>query len=212
MIPPALDATTSANGGVLGSAARPTRGAVAAASKFLIRISDVNPKYLVLVTDGVPGCASSGVNADDTGATVDAITAAATSGVPTYVVGIATASGSAHDSMTMMAQAGQVGLIAPGARVDYFQASTSDAIRQALTTIVDDTAGCTFYVPEPPPDASRDSIWVTLNGYDIPHDFAAGWDFVDATQTSIRLHGASCAAAKNAGSAALLIRFRCPLV
>jgi hypothetical protein len=194
------------NGGVYSSGTRLTRGAIEAARSYFLGRVDVNPKYIVLISDGLPMCAPQGAQlADDTGATVDAITAAATAGFPTFVVGLATGEASVHASMVMLGNAGRVGNVWPDPTAGHYQAGN---VHTALRTVADATTGCTFLIPSSHGPYDR-GIGVRLGGTDIPYDAVDGWVYVDSTQSAVQLHGKACAAAK-AGDPVSII-FRCLL-
>ena len=166
------------------------------------------------MTDGAPSCATGGAPAaDDTRATVDAITTAVVNGFPVFVIGIATAGGPAHDSMLMMGGAGRAWLDRGGVP-SYLPASSVAELRGALATVVDRTGGCMFEVPPPRMYTSRDRIIVMLDGTVIERDQTqtAGWNYTDATMTSLRFYGPSCDAVKAAQPPAVTIRFVCPLI
>jgi hypothetical protein len=211
-----LSKHTSANGGVLGGTNRPTALAVRTADSHVFGVSEANPKYLLLMTDGVPGCAAADASAadDNTADTVLAIGQATSAGAPTFVVGIATAGGPAHASMLLMGDAGaRVPATSSGA---YFNASSADDIRAALRSVVDMTAGCTFAVPLPPvSDGSlyREAIGVAISGREIPRDLehTAGWDYANASHNSVQLFGQACELVKGNPSPPVTIIWRCLL-
>jgi len=214
-----LDQSTT-NGGVEGGGTvKQTRGAVDAAMKYAQDQADDNDTVIVVMTDGVPSCAIAGAPAaDDTLATVDVITRARTAGYPTFVIGIATAGGPAHDSLNMMGSAaGGVGFNSggDGGGASYFAASTATELRSALLAVVDMTGGgCLFEVPPPPSSVvSRSNISLSMDGIAIPRDttHVAGWDFVSAAQTAVRLYGPPCDAARSARVSSLAVAFRCLL-
>ena len=68
----------------------PTRAAENAAVTYLTqRLTDPNPKFIVLATDGQPNCPAIGQHVtDDAPGAVTAVTTAKTAGFPTFVVGI----------------------------------------------------------------------------------------------------------------------------
>src|SRR5262249_20809033 len=69
---------TKANGGLTNGSRTPTRAAVAAGAAYLMGLTDMNPRYILLATDGLPNCAAGGSNtADDSGPATAAIAAAA---------------------------------------------------------------------------------------------------------------------------------------
>jgi len=208
-----LRAHSTANGGVASGPARQTRGAVNAASTFLFNQTDSNDNVIVLMTDGVPTCSAGGgaPAADDTLATVEAITRARTGGFPTFVVGIATGGGPAHDSLTMMGNAAGVVGFNAGAS-NYFAASSVAELRSALRAVVDMTGGCTFEVPRTPgAAASRSNIAVTLGDLHVAKDstHVAGWDFVSDAQTAVRLYGPPCDAARSVPAPQVSVVFYC---
>jgi len=211
----ALQSQTTANGGVAGGTIRQTRGAVDAALRYALVQTDDNDKVIVLMTDGAPSCVSGGVPAaDDTRATVDLITSARTFGYPTFVVGLATAGGPAHDSLNMMGSAaGGIGLNDGGGAASYFAASTATALRGALGAVVDMTGGgCIFEVPPPPTVyVSRTNIAVKLRDEYVPRDttHVAGWDFTSGAQTAVRLYGPPCDAARSTRASSVAVVFFC---
>lgn len=202
----ALQHLTNPSGGVYGAATRQTRGAVEVARTRLMARPDPNAKFIVIVTDGAPMCAPDGIAvADDTAATVDAITAAAAAGVPSFVIGIAVGVGPAATSLIDMGNAGAW----PGGGA--FTTSTATDISATLSAVANQTMGCTFEVPPEAPDGtqSRDQIAVIVDGREIPHDPRLGWDYVDATHASVRLRGAACVALRESDQPLVTIVFRC---
>jgi len=208
-----LRAHSTPNGGVASGPARQTSGAVDAARTFLFNQTDGDDDVIVLMTDGVPTCSAGGgaPAADDTLATVEAITRARTGGLPTFVVGIATAGGPAHDSLTMMGNAAGVDGFNAGA-INYFAASSVAELRSALRAVVDMTGRCTFEVPPSPgAAASRSNIAVALGDLQVAKDstHVAGWDFVSDAQAAVRLYGPACAAARSVPAPEVSVVFNC---
>ncbi|HEX3855003.1 MAG TPA: vWA domain-containing protein, partial [Polyangiaceae bacterium] len=98
----AVTATTAAGNGT------PTGDAINAATAYLKTLSDPNPKFILLATDGEPSC--NGTSKDTTGArtqAVQAVTDAATAGFKTFVIGIATDKASDEQVLNDLAVAGQ---------------------------------------------------------------------------------------------------------
>jgi hypothetical protein len=120
----------------------PTAAAIQVAASYLMSRPATSPRYLLLVTDGEPGCAVNppGVNAVQARTdAINAVSAAAQMGIHTFVVGVATTR--ATDSATLSALA-VAGLeprndLRPGAP-RYYAAETQDELTTALDTI---TAG-----------------------------------------------------------------------
>ncbi len=76
----------------------PTAQSIAAATTYLKTVSDSNPKYILLSTDGEPNCASGGnTTTTNVPATIDAIAAAKSAGFPVYVIGIGPSVGNLDD-------------------------------------------------------------------------------------------------------------------
>jgi hypothetical protein len=192
---------TSANGGVANGSSTPTRAAENAAVTYLngLAATDQNPKFIVLATDGQPNCPASGsMSADDAPGAIAAVTAAATAGIPTFVVGIATGGGTAETTLNSMAVAG--GYPQAGAATQYYAVSDTAGFASVLRTLVGKVTTCQFSIPTPPTTdgtTSREDIQVT-GGTGTPPDTAIapdatnGWTYTDNTHTSITLHGTSC--------------------
>ena len=90
LIANAIAGRTDASGNVANGSSTPTRRAEEAAVTYLNTLTDLNPKYILLATDGLPNCTpgSSSATVDDTAGAVAAVTGARTAGYPTFVVGI----------------------------------------------------------------------------------------------------------------------------
>src|SRR5260370_30887076 len=87
------------------SGATPTTAAIAGASAYLLRLTDLNPKFILLATDGLPNCLGGDNSASDASGAIQAVKASADMGVPVFVIGI----GSLPDAdapLTAMAVAG----------------------------------------------------------------------------------------------------------
>src|SRR6185295_16575619 len=99
-LPPMPDAATHVIAhlvtAVTGSGGTPTAAAIDVAAAAMRSRTTVNPKFLMLVTDGAPTCAgrTAPLSADATRAQADAvaaIAAAQAAGLPTFVVAPSTA-------------------------------------------------------------------------------------------------------------------------
>ena len=75
----AIMGATDAMGGVAGYNSTPTRNGMNGAVTYMNTLTDMNPKFILLATDGLPNCPASG-NGDDSAGSVTAVTAAATAG------------------------------------------------------------------------------------------------------------------------------------
>jgi von Willebrand factor type A domain len=202
----AVTATTPKGNGT------PTGAAINAAVTYLKTLTDPNPKFILLATDGDPSCSASGK--DSTGArtyAVQAVTDAATAGFKTFVVGIATTKASATQALNDMAVAGQM------ARADsnplatkYYLASTKDELVTSLQTITGQVASCTFDLKAKPPDPYN--IAVHVNGMRAPNDMtkANGWDYTGSDQMHIQVYGSWCDQIKAANANTVNFVFGCP--
>ena len=175
----ALAGRTSANGGVANGSRTPTRAGVSQGAAYLRGLNDMAPKYIVLATDGLPNCPANGnTGNDDSTAAIAAVMASATSGIPVFVIGVATAgTGTADTTLTAMANAG--GLARAGTPAYYPVTSGAD-LSAALNTLVGVVASCTFAIGTPPnSNTSTDYIDVFANGVEIPQDttHTNGWDY-----------------------------------
>ncbi|HSY40102.1 MAG TPA: vWA domain-containing protein, partial [Polyangia bacterium] len=72
----------------------PIETAVNDAATYMRTLTDSNPKYLLLVTDGLPNCmpGDTSTTADDSLGAEAAVVNARMAGIPTFVVGLATSS------------------------------------------------------------------------------------------------------------------------
>ena len=197
MVTAALAGRTDPNGNVSNGSSTPTRAAENAAVTYLTGLTDTNPKFIVLATDGQPNCPAQGqMNADDTPGAVAAVTAAKTAGIPTFVVGIS-AGGAPEMALNMMAVEG--GYPQVGQPTQYYPVSSTAEFATVLRTLVGMATTCTFSVPPPPTTdgtTSRGDIAVkgtTSSGApEIPQDATNGWTYTDANMTSVVLHGSAC--------------------
>jgi hypothetical protein len=178
------------------SSSTPTRLAVSSGAAYLMGLTDPNPRYMLLATDGLPNCIPGDTNAMDPDAmgAVQAVMDAANAGIPTFVVGIGTVTGAETTLMQMATAGGKAPAAAPG----YYQVNSTADLVGVLNTIQGMVASCVFPLNPPPPEPSN--IAVHADGATIPKDttHANGWDYVgtcSATQTtpcSIQLYGSYC--------------------
>src|SRR5436190_17654213 len=164
----ALAGRTSANGGVTNGSRTPTRLAENAGAAYMRGLTDQNPRFILLATDGLPNCAPgvSDTAADDSAGAVMSVADAASMGVPTFVVGVATGGmGTADTTLSNMANAG--GYPRAGSPRYYNGSSTAEFV-SVLQTLVGMAASCTFTVPNPPNgDTDRSHIGVIVDGKEI---------------------------------------------
>jgi hypothetical protein len=186
----------------------PTRLAVETATAHLKMRATPNPKYILLATDGVPTCRNgNGTLAGiDAPAALDAVSAAAAAGVPTFVVGVATAGTDAHQTLNEMALRGQR---PRDGETRYFSVASRDELATALESITGQIASCTFQLNPPPPNP--DSVAVDVDGMRVPVDPAKanGWAY-GATNGSLQLYGAWCDRLKGGAAKNVQVIYGCP--
>jgi hypothetical protein len=209
----AVNAAVAAQG---PTSATPTRKAINAAVAYLQTLTDPNPKYILLATDGLPNCPDncSGSACTNTPNTMEdtlvtqAITTANMAGFKTFVVGIGNVA-AAVSALNDFANAG--GEAQTGAATQYYAATDATALQNAFTAIVGAAGSCVFSVPTPPPTSSRTAIGVTADGNNVPKDLnnANGYNYTDANMTSIQIYGPTCDAIKAGTITNVTIVFHC---
>ena len=211
----ALAARTDANGNLTNGSLTPTRAAENAAVTYLTEeLTDSNPKFIVLATDGQPNCPASGpTTSDDTAGAIAAVAAARAAGIPTFVVGISAPAGAADSALNMMAVEG--GYPRAGTP-QYYPVTSTTQFAAVLRTLAGMANTCTFSVPAPPTNdgtTTRDNITVkaTIDGTAalLPRDATNGWTYQDASMGSIVLHGSACDQVKAGMLTYLTIEYHC---
>jgi hypothetical protein len=184
----------------------PTAAAVNAAVAYLRTLTDPNPKFLLLATDGLPNCGANagvggtgggmlpgGMMPDDSPAAEAAVSAAKMAGFPTFVVGISTSS-DAMANATLNTLAVNGGYPQTGAATQYYSVSDTASLQAALNKIIGMTLSCTIPLGDKPDNLSN----VAVSAQDaqgkrieVPQDPTNGWSF-DSTMTTIVLNGSAC--------------------
>jgi hypothetical protein len=200
----------SSGGMLLDPGNRPTRAAIDSAMAHLSTRATSGSKAILLITDGVPDCPGSGSDplASDVAGAVPAIAQANAAGFPTLVAGMAIASG-AEAALSQMALAG--GRARAGSP-PYHPVSSSADLAAAVSSLLAQTATCTFEIPPAPTTdgtSSRDRIFVRIDGFSVPQDAQNGWSYADVTHTSLQLNGSACDAAR--ADATVTVGFLCLL-
>jgi hypothetical protein len=182
----------------------PTTAAIKAAVAYFDTVKDGFPHFILLATDGLPNCdpgTSSDTNATTLANTVAAITAAASAGVKTYVIGIGPETGNL-DSFA-----------AAGGTSKYYPALSPDQLTAALSSIVGKVASCTFNLGKTPPDPSNIAIEFDGNSsLRAPRDttHTNGWDYTSAASTTIQLFGSWCDKVTNGTYKSAAVLMGCP--
>jgi hypothetical protein len=168
----------------------PTAAALASAGRYLATLTDRNPRFVLLATDGEPNCGNGADNmggGSDSQAAVAAVTNLVNAGIPVYVIGIAT-QGVADDALSAMARAGGRPRNATPA---YYPVQTAADLTAALSAIGGQIASCTFAVARPEPPASPTNVVVKGNGMRIPQSDTDGWRWGPGMM-SIEITGSWC--------------------
>ena len=173
----------------------PTESAMNAATAYMKTLTDTNPKYLLLATDGLPNCAPGGKNmsSDDSPGATTAVTNAAAAGFPTFVVGIGNTMG--ETTLNGFATAGgepQTG--SADGNLFYEVNSTADLVT-ALNKIVGLIASCTIPLTNVPPGQTNVAVSVddtSGKATKVPQDNSNGWSYVTGSTTTIQLNGSYC--------------------
>ena len=177
----------------------PTGAAIGVAVNYLRGLNQDDRKYILLATDGEPSCSGSAGSLKKDTATartdaVAAVTAAAAAGFHTFVIGVATTKTNDVTTLGNLAVAGLEPRADPNpAATKFYLASTQAELVAALQSIVTPIANnCVFALTKPPPDP--ENIAVKVSGVKSPQDpqHAEGWDYGDASQTSVQVYGSWC--------------------
>jgi hypothetical protein len=200
---------TDGAGNVTNGSRTPTRLAEDAAVNYLGTVNSMNPKFILMATDGQPNCPASGTSdMDDTPGAVTAVANAQAAGFPTFVVGISAPAGAANDALNMMAVAGGY---PRSASPQYYPVTSAAEFIAVLDTLVTIAGSCVFPVPDPPnTDTDRAHIGVKVNGTELPRDttHTNGWDYTSDAMTSVQVYGPNCNTIM-AGTASVQIVFKC---
>ncbi|MBX3217692.1 MAG: VWA domain-containing protein [Labilithrix sp.] len=197
----------------------PTSEAIRLATQFLTERRSV-ARTMVLATDGAPNCngdldrrscictatspqscreASEGDYSclDDTRTLASIRDTAENRKIPVYVIGIgSTERPEFLDVLDQMAIAGgRPRATAPR----HYNVQSENDLTEALTTIRDAVAKCTYLTPSAPNDP--DNITVEIDGVLIPRDQTKtnGWDWVDRSYGELAFFGEACARAQGSG-------------
>ena len=173
----------------------PTEAAVDAAVAYMKTLTDANPKYLLLATDGLPNCKpmDKTVTDDDSAGAATAVTNAQTAGFPTFVVGIGNTMGTA--TLNKLAMAGGEAQVGSADGNSFYEVNNTAELETALNKIVGLIASCT--IPLTGVNGTLDKVAVSAqdangNTIQILQDPTNGWSYTSAAMTSIVLNGTAC--------------------
>lgn len=181
----------------------PTRDGITYGAQYLGTLTDTNPKFLLLATDGLPNCPA-GCAANPNGSmctTTDnpsedmmaeqAVMMAASMGYQTFVIGIGNVA-AAQNTLNQLAIAG--GQPQTGGSTSYYAATDEASLEAALTAIVGKVASCLIALPA---DAiGQTNVAVSVNDSSgkatkVPQDNGNGWSYTN-NGAAIQLNGSYC--------------------
>jgi hypothetical protein len=165
----------------------PTTLAVQRGGDYLASLTDQNPKFMVLVTDGAPTCGGANGNGADDANAIAMVTTQLNRGFGTFVVGLAT-SNDPQASMTLTSMSANGGHPRAGTP-NYYLANNTDELVAALGTITGQVRSCTFALSGAPPDPAN--VKVQADGVTVPASATDGWGY-NPSMTSVILTGTYC--------------------
>jgi hypothetical protein len=181
----------------------PTGRAVEVAASSLKSSTIPLPKFMVLVTDGVPTC--KGPIAPEQNA-INTLEAAVAAGIPTFVIGIWDSSIESIAVLDKLAIAGGK----PRAEMHkYYPANNRAQLDGALAAITLAITNCVFTLAVPPLDPAF--VGVTVDGQLIPRDptHAQGWDYA-MNGKGVEIFGVACTDLKKGTALSVGIHYGCP--
>jgi hypothetical protein len=199
-------AITSAIMATSPTTSTPTAEAVQAATQYFQANTDGNAHYILLATDGLPSCSG----ANDVQNAENAVTAAATAGIKTIVVGIGN-DPQGDTALTAMANNGGMPDTTPGNK-PYYQVNTTTDLVNALNTIAGQIVSCSYALQMAPANPNYVEI-DDNNGMVIPHDTTHmnGWDYGPG-DLSINFYGPACDNLQKGVTTGIKAVFGCPPV
>jgi von Willebrand factor type A domain len=173
----------------------PTEAAMNAAVAYMKTLTDTNPKYLLLATDGLPNCVPNDKNAgdDDSPGATTAVMNAAAAGFSTFVVGIGNTMGDA--TLNGFATAGGEPQTGSADGNSFYEVNSTADLVTALNKIVGIIASCTIPLTGVPAGETNVAVSVddaSGNPTKVPEDSTNGWSYTDTTDTAIQLNGSYC--------------------
>jgi hypothetical protein len=194
--------------GTMPTSSTPTTATINNAVAYYSTLKDNNAHYLLLATDGMPNCGSGFGGGDDSANAEKAVTAAATAGIKTFVLGIGD-DPTGDATLTQMAINGGVPDTSSGSP-SYFPINSQADLVKAFQTAAGTIVSCDYQLQSAPTDPNL--VTITDNkGNTIPHDTTHmnGWDFGPG-DTSIQFYGAACMNLQSGVTTGLAAVFGCP--
>jgi hypothetical protein len=187
----------------------PTADAIAlAAGDFVTNVPPPgSPPVILLATDGQPNSCGGGA---DNGTAVNAVKAAYTGGIRTFVVGLQLNDAASKQFLQDVANAG-VGKPtgqAPGcaACAPYYTANDPTSLVNGFNSIINGVLSCDLTITGTVDPATASGGTVTLNGMNLT--YGTDWT-VDPNGMTIHLLGGACNTLKNSPNAVVDASFPC---
>ena len=203
------NAIMTAIGRAAPGSSTPTRVAIQNAVTIMQGLTDTNPKFLLLATDGLPNCGPNATTPTDDNSVgaEQAVADAHAAGFPTFVIGIGETM--AEATLTRLALRG--GVPQAGGATAFYQVSDTAQLETALGTILGSVT-CVFDLPVP--TQSREStshISVFVNGAAFPQDtnHMSGWDYHGTEMKQIQIYGPTCDGLMGGKIASVAVQFIC---
>jgi len=173
----------------------PTESAMNAAVAYMKTLTDTNPKYLLLATDGLPNCGPGGKSqtSDDSPGATTAVMNAAAAGFPTFVVGIGNTMG--ETTLNGFAKAGGEPQVGSADGNSFYEVNSTADLVTALNKIVGIVASCTIPLTNVPPGQTNVAVSVqdaSGTATKVPQDNTDGWSYANGSTTTIQLNGSYC--------------------
>jgi hypothetical protein len=165
----------------------------------------VNPagRYVLFATDGEPNCSTG----DPAAETVAAVTALASAGIKTYVLGF----GDGFTDDSVLEDSAIAGLVPRPTSPHYYAANSASELAAVFDTIAGGIVvpSCSYALDEAPPEP--DNVTVTLNGVAVPRSpsHGDGWDYHPDAMT-ITFFGSYCDQITGGAIAEVSFVYGCP--
>jgi hypothetical protein len=180
-------------GQAMPGSSTPTTAAMMNAATYLKTLTDPNPQFILLATDGIPTCGMSqcapGVNAgnntmqcDDANA-IAMVKAVHDMGFPTFVLGIGTANSPGDATLSMMAVNGGY---PRAATPNYYPIGSAQDLTDAFKAITGMVGNC-FFAISPALTPTQFVTGVTADGRDL-----TSADYMLVGTTGVQLIGQAC--------------------
>lgn len=169
----------------------PTTAALMNAGNYLKTLTDPNPKFILLATDGIPTCGTAmcaagvngGMNQCDDANAIAMVKTVHDMGFPTFVLGIGTSASPGDGTLSQMAVNGGFPRNATPA---YYPIDKPEDLTDAFKAVTGMVSKCFFSI-NPPLKGGTSVTGVTADGMDL-----APGDFMIVGNNGVQLVGQKC--------------------